>query len=188
MEELFLRTLFASEELDVVDQARIHRTVKSFEFVDGVVLEGLHHIAYKACGVQIDDGGVGLALQHDIADRMHEMCLSLTDAAVDKERVIGRPRILSDLQGGGTSELIGFAFHEIVEGKFGTQIDHTPATATGIGLAAETGVGRRNGNGRSRGYIGADGGACRRRPRGRPYLQGDLRRLAVVQRGENLTD
>src|SRR3569832_2432053 len=99
---------------------------------------------------------------------MHEMCLSQTAAAVDEERVIGRPRILSALQRGGTGELIGFAFHEIVEGKFGAHIDHTPATAAGSG-AARAGGGGGPAAGGAGGEAGRGGGA---RPPRRPAAGG----------------
>ncbi len=48
VEELFLGTLLAGKELDVVDQQRIHRAVEALELVDRVELQRLDHVGDEA--------------------------------------------------------------------------------------------------------------------------------------------
>ena len=55
VEELFLRTVLAGEELDVVDQQRVERAVRLLELVDRVVLQGADHVADEALGVHVGD-------------------------------------------------------------------------------------------------------------------------------------
>ncbi len=62
VEKLFLGPLFASEELNVIDQQRIHRTVEAFELVDRVQLQGLDHVGDESLRVQVHDLGIRVLL------------------------------------------------------------------------------------------------------------------------------
>ena len=55
--------------------------------------------------------------QHLVADRMNQMRLAQTHAAVQEQRVVGTARIARDLNRGRASQLVGFAGHEAVEGQ-----------------------------------------------------------------------
>jgi len=48
VEKFLLRALLAGEKLDIVDEQRVHRAVITLEFVDGIVLQRLHHIGDEA--------------------------------------------------------------------------------------------------------------------------------------------
>ena len=50
-----------------------------------------------------------------VADRVHQVRLAETDAAVDEQRVVGTAGILRDLEGSGARQLIALAFNEAVE-------------------------------------------------------------------------
>ncbi|MNP08131.1 hypothetical protein D3C76_1001880 [compost metagenome] len=62
VEKLFLGTLLAGEELDVIDQQRIHRTVEALELVDRVQLQSLDHVGHEALGMQVHDLGIRILL------------------------------------------------------------------------------------------------------------------------------
>ncbi|MNF84541.1 hypothetical protein D3C84_669100 [compost metagenome] len=55
MEKLFLGTLLTSEELNVIDEQGIHRTVEALELVDCVQLKGLDHVRDETLGVQVNN-------------------------------------------------------------------------------------------------------------------------------------
>ncbi|MNY03045.1 hypothetical protein D3C86_1356440 [compost metagenome] len=62
VEKLFLGTLLAGEELNVIDQQRIHRTVETFELVDSVQLQGLDHVRHETLGMQVHHLGIRVLL------------------------------------------------------------------------------------------------------------------------------
>ena len=62
VEKLFLGTLFTGEELNVIDQQCIHRTVEAFELVDRVQLQGLDHVRHETLGMQVHHLGIRVLL------------------------------------------------------------------------------------------------------------------------------
>ncbi|MNJ62375.1 hypothetical protein D3C77_582150 [compost metagenome] len=99
MEELLLRALLLGEELDIVDQQRIDRTIETLEFIDRVELQGLDHIRDEALRMQVHHLGIGVFLQQVIAHRMHQVSLAEADTAVEKERVVAMLGIVRHLPG-----------------------------------------------------------------------------------------
>src|SRR5512139_1909980 len=94
---------------------------------------------------------------------MHQVGLAQTNAPVEEEGVVSEPWILGYLHRGGPGQLVGFAFHIVVEGKVAVEI------------AARRVTGRRgNGGCGGRGLVcsrflgGADGFDA-------TYLEGHLR-------------
>ena len=65
-----------------------------------------------------------IALDHQIADGVHEMGLAETDAAVDEQRIVGAGRVVADLRRGGARELVRFTLDKILEGEFRLQSAH----------------------------------------------------------------
>ena len=55
-------------------------------------------------------------LQNEVSDRVHQVCLSQADAAVDKQRVIDLAGIFRDCERGGVSHFIIRSDDEAVEG------------------------------------------------------------------------
>ncbi len=95
VEKLFLRSVLAGEELDVVDQKKIERMVVTLELVEGFLLIGANHIGDILRGVKIADAGAGMLRENEVADRMDQVRLAKTHATVDEQRVV--PRMFSDL-------------------------------------------------------------------------------------------
>jgi len=122
MEELFLRALLLGEELDVVDQQRVHGAVETLELVDGIELQRLDHVRYKTLGMQVHHLRIRILLQQVIAHRMHQVGLAQADATIEKQRVVAVLGVVSDLPGSRTSQLVGFTLDEILEGERTVQV------------------------------------------------------------------
>ncbi len=58
----------------------------------------------------------GLRAEHAVADRVHQVGLAQTDAAVEKERIVGHGRRLGHRLRGGVGEPVRISDDEIVEG------------------------------------------------------------------------
>ena len=56
----------------------------------------------------VQDFGVRPKLPGQIAGSLHQVCFAQTDTPVKKQRVIGLPRVFSDLAGSRPGELVGF--------------------------------------------------------------------------------
>ena len=117
VEELLLGALLTGEELDVVDQQCVHRAVEALEFVDGVELQGLHHVRDETFRMQVDHLGVRVLLQQVVAHRMHQVGLAQTDATVEEQRVVTVLEVVRHLPGGGAGQLVGLALDEVLEGE-----------------------------------------------------------------------
>ena len=89
VKELFLRRLFAGEELDVVDQQDVDLPVPVAEFRRPVILQCDDELVGEFLARDVHDVGAGIVEHDAMADRVHEVGLAQTDAAVEEKRVIG---------------------------------------------------------------------------------------------------
>ena len=121
------------------------------------MLERAHHVAHESLGVHVAHPIVRVALDDEIAHRLHQVGLAQPDAAVDEQGIVGDAGILTDLGRRGLRELVALAFHEAVEGEF--RID---AIAGGRRQRGAVDGGRRRRGGRLQ---GADDELHRRRLR-----------------------
>ena len=152
VEELLLRAVLAAEELYVVDQQEVERPVIALEVVKSLVLVRAHHIGDVGLGVDVTDLRGPVALQDVIAERLDQVGLAQSHAAVDEQRVVGR-RVLGDLQRGRARELIRLARDEGGEGEGRVEARLlVPARQCGRGGHARGGLRRRR---RREGGVGA---------------------------------
>ena len=80
------------------------------------MLKRRDHLRDELFGVQVDDVGVHVLLEHPVSDGMHEVGLAEPDTAVDEQGiVVGIAGIRRDLHRGGPSHLVGLAFDEVLE-------------------------------------------------------------------------
>src|SRR3990167_5693322 len=63
VEKLFLGTLFLGEELNVIDQQCVHRTVEALELVDRIQVQGLDHVRDETLGMQVHHLGIRVLRQ-----------------------------------------------------------------------------------------------------------------------------
>src|SRR5690554_490314 len=110
VEKLFLGTLLARKELDIINQQCVYRTIVPLEFVDGVQLQCLDHIRHESFRTQIRYLGLRITTDDLVADGVHQVGFTQTNTAVQEQRVIGTTGVLGYLHGGGTGQLVRFTF------------------------------------------------------------------------------
>ena len=122
VEKLFLRALFASEELDIVDQQRVHRAVEALEFVDGVELQRFDHVRDETLRMQVHHLGVRILLQQMVTHSMHKVGFTQTHTAIKEQWVVAMLRVVRNLPGSRAGELVRLTFDESVKGKGPVQV------------------------------------------------------------------
>ena len=121
VEELGLRPFLADDELDVVDEQDVHAAVPLAEFENAVVPNRVDDLVHEAFGRDVRELQPRAVRQDVVADRVHQMGLAQTDAAVEEQRVVRTRRRFSHRAAGRVRELIRRADDERVEGVAGTQ-------------------------------------------------------------------
>ncbi len=124
VEELVLRAVLVRQELDVVDEQDVGRgPVARAELLHRAAAGRALLVHHRADEVGDEllagdeaDRPVGVLAMDLVPDRLQEVGLAETDAAVDEERVPARGRRLGDDAGRGVRELVGRADDELVEG------------------------------------------------------------------------
>jgi hypothetical protein len=116
VEELLLDPLLVLEELDVVDQEQVVGAVALLEALDPLVAEGVDEVVHEGLARHVAHGELALMLADVLRDRLQEVGLAESGAAVDEEGVVGLRRSLGYGEGGGVREAVRRADHERVEG------------------------------------------------------------------------
>ena len=106
VEELLLDTYLAGYELDIVHEEEVNIAVFVAELLLGVVLDGLNHLIRKVVALDIGYLGVGIGLVYLLPYGQKQMRLSEPRVAVDEKRVIGKPRVIGDRDGGSVGEFV----------------------------------------------------------------------------------
>ena len=106
VEEFLLGPLFARDELNVVDQQKVDRPVARAEGGRAVVADRIDELIGEVLGREIDDQRAGKQVNRPVADRVEQVRLAETDAAIDEQRVIRARRELRDGLRGGLGELV----------------------------------------------------------------------------------
>src|SRR5579863_5611417 len=88
MEELFLRALFLRQELDVVDQQHIHVAEFVAEAGHLVVAQRVDHFVGELLAGYVTYGRLRHALGDFMANRLHQVGLAHTNAAIEEKRVV----------------------------------------------------------------------------------------------------
>ena len=109
VEELFLRRLFAGKKLDVVDEQHVDLTVAIAKLRRAVVLQRDDELVGKLLAGEVDDVRGQIILNDAMTDRVHQVRLPETDAAVEEERVVGVRRCAGDGLRRGVREAVGVA-------------------------------------------------------------------------------
>ena len=122
MEELFLRRVLAANELDVVDHQHVDRAELLFERHRVLEAQGPDELVHELFGGKIDHLALRRVRADVPGDRMHQMRLAETDAAVEKQRIERHRTLQPTLRLGhtprcGMRQLIRLADDEILEGK-----------------------------------------------------------------------
>src|SRR5690348_14311642 len=116
MEEFLLCALFASNELDIVDQQHVDAPIFSAKLLVSAGADGVDELVCELLGGDVEDPQ---AAGNDLlADGVQQMRLAQSDAAIEEERVIGLARLLSHPLGGCMGELAARTDNKRLEGIF----------------------------------------------------------------------
>ena len=116
VEELFLRALFSRDELDVVDEEHIDPPVPLAELLALLRADRVDELVGELFARRVCDALLGVARDHRVSDRVHEVCLTQSGAAVYEERVVAVTRPLSHRERGGMRQAVVRAHDEGREG------------------------------------------------------------------------
>src|SRR6476661_6324714 len=119
MEELFLRAFFSRDDVDVVDQQYVRRTVMPVKQRHSVELDRRNHLVHESLARRINDVQARVVIKQTSADCVHQMRLSDTHSAVDEKRIVAARRRLCHRLRSGVRELIRRTNYVAVESKSG---------------------------------------------------------------------
>src|ERR1043166_8317137 len=83
VEELRLRSFFADDELDVVDEQNVDATISLAKFENAIVANRVDHFVHESLGGDVGQLERGIVRQHVVPDRMHQMRFAKSYTAVD---------------------------------------------------------------------------------------------------------
>ena len=106
MEKFFLGTLFSAEKLNVVNQEQVSLAITFPEFDQVVVLDRVDELVDEEFAGKINHFRVLLFRHHVLPDRLHQVRFAKTDAAVNKERVVGARRRLRNRETGRMRDFV----------------------------------------------------------------------------------
>src|SRR5262249_45396760 len=112
VKEFFLRTLFTSEKLDVVNQEEIHLTITLAEFDQIAVLDRVEYLFNKQSAQNIDHLHFFLLPQDELAKSLHRVGLAKADTAINEQRVVRARGRLRHRESGGMRNFIVRTNHE----------------------------------------------------------------------------
>ncbi|MNO77072.1 hypothetical protein D3C76_681690 [compost metagenome] len=72
--------------------------------------------------MQVDHLGIRILLQQVVTHSMHQVSLAEADATIEEQRVVTMLEVVRHLPGCGASQLVRFAFDEILEGEGAVEI------------------------------------------------------------------
>jgi hypothetical protein len=142
VKKFLLRTFFAAEELNVVNAKQIGLAIAFAEFDQVIVLNRVDEFVDEKFARKINHLHVFLFRQNVLADRLHQVRLAKTDAAVDKKRVVSARRRLRHSEAGRMRDFIIRPDHEGFKCVARIESKRTAARrsgfAAGFGLFCET--------------------------------------------------
>src|SRR5437764_7192449 len=121
VEKLLLRAFLPSDDLNIVDQQNIRRTVMPVERLHAVQLDAVNHLVHEALTGRVHDLHPCVMVQQGTADSMHQVGFSHTHSPVDKKRIVGPGGYSSYSFRGGVRKLVAGSHHERVKRKFRVQ-------------------------------------------------------------------
>ncbi len=142
MEELLLDPLFALDELDVVDEQDVVVAVAALEPLDPgpALTDGVDELVHERLARDVARREAPRVLADVVADRLQEVRLAETGAAVDEERVVRLRRRLGDGERGRVREAIRRPDDEEVERVLRVELDICRLAVRGLCLRAAVSV------------------------------------------------
>ena len=146
VEELFLDSLTARQELDVVNQQDVVGAIPVLELLDALLAQGLNEVVCEGLTGDVAGGHIGRRRGDVVRDCLQQVRLAKAGGTVDEERVVGLAWRLGNGERCGMSKAIRRADHEGIERRITVEGRHTLG-ASGSGNCHN---GRRHGRCRCR--------------------------------------
>ena len=124
-EEVCLSTFAACKALNIIDKQKIEILVAVLEglhFLRMIVVEpadGIGKFIDVLLGRNTADAGTGMRFDVLMADSLHQVCFTQTDAAVDKKRVVNGIGAVGHLLSCGISKLVGLTLNNVFKREVG---------------------------------------------------------------------
>jgi len=99
-----LRTFFAPDKLDIVDQKQVHLPVLVAILFGVLLANGADEVICELFGRTVKN--LHSLPGHGMADRVEKMCLPQTDTSIDKEGVEAMTGLLHDGLGRGVGQAV----------------------------------------------------------------------------------
>src|SRR5437660_12872012 len=115
VKEFLLRSLLASEKLDVVNQENISLAITLPEFDEITVLDRVDEFVDEQLTRDVDHLHVSSFRPHILSDGLHQMGFAQANAAVNEQRIVRARRRLRDGKTGGMRDFIVRADDERLE-------------------------------------------------------------------------
>src|SRR5712691_6816133 len=115
--------------------------IVEFELIERLLLVGPDDIGDVLRGVEVAHPRTRMLRKNKVADRVNQVGLSQTYAAVDEQRVVRCAGVFGDLQCGRARELIGFPGDKAIEAEFWNEARALRVRRSSCGSAR--GAGRR---------------------------------------------
>src|SRR4029077_3553156 len=106
VEKFFLRPLFTTEKLNVVNQKKVGLPITLPEFYQITVLDRVDELVDEKLTGDVDHLHVFPFRPHELADGLHLMGLAQPDAAVNEERIVRARRCLRDSETGCVRDFV----------------------------------------------------------------------------------
>src|SRR5713226_1077722 len=112
VKKFFLRAFFTAEKLNIVNAEQIGLAITLAEFDQVIVLNRVDEFVDEKLARKINHLHVFLLREHVLANRLHQVRLAKTDAAVDEKRVVSARRRLRDRETGRVRDFIVRSDHK----------------------------------------------------------------------------
>jgi hypothetical protein len=152
MKEFFLRTLFAGDELHIVDQHQLRGAVAFAEFFQVSLAYGINELVGEFFTGQVDHAGVRTRAQPLLSDGLHQVGFAQAGTTVNKQGIVSHRLMTGDRTASGVSKLAVVTHHKTAEVELRIQSGNFKALFQWI-LVARENILRVLGN-QIRGYAG----------------------------------
>ena len=115
VKEFLLRYLFCREELYIIDQKQVNRSVLAAKFLVALFADSRYKLVCKLFARCIKDFSLGVKLMKLISDCLKEMRLSQTASAIEKERIILSPGRFGNAESRRVCKIVISADNKIFE-------------------------------------------------------------------------
>ena len=121
VEELLEDLFLSFEELDIVEQQNIDRSVSSLEFIHALLADAVDELVEELLGGDVSDHRSRVELSAVLTDRVQQVGLAEAGIGVDEQRVVVTARLFGNGHGRCVGKAVRLPDDEVVEGVLGNE-------------------------------------------------------------------